>query len=255
MKPFFETKDSKITLFQRVNNIGFNPHFHNYIELVYLTKGKCTYTLDGESGIINEKEFFIAFPNQVHSYTNEFEHEGYVIIFSPDIVKKYKDSFYSFIPKKAVGNTDESFEKLLCLYAEEFKSASEDVKNGYLCALLPKVFEMLSLEKQKDDKTNVLKSVIKYCKENYKEDVSLERVAEGLNISKYYLSHIFSDRINISFKDYINSLRVEEAEKLLEETDMSVAEISEICGFNTTRTFNRAFKKINDESPTNYRKN
>ncbi len=254
MKPFFETKDSKITLFKRENNIGFSPHFHNYIELVYLTKGKCPYTLDGESGIIKEKEFFIAFPNQVHSYTNEFEHEGYVIIFSPDIVKKYKDSFYSFIPENAVEKPDEGFEKLLCLYAEEFKSSSEDVKNGYLSAVLPKVFEKLSLAKVKEDRTNVLKSGIRYLKENFKENISLESVAKELNISKFYLSHILSDKINISFKDYINSLRIEEAERLLEETNFPVTEISELCGFNTARTFNRAFKKAKGISPAKYRK-
>ena len=79
-------------------------------------------------------------------------------------------------------------------------------------------------------------------------------MAKELNINKYYLSHIFSEKINISFPDFINSLRVEEAMKLLNETKLSVTQVCEASGFSNPRTFNRAFKKANGQSPREYRK-
>lgn len=255
MKPFFENKNNKITLSLRNNNLGFKPHFHNYIEVVYLINGKCPVTLNGESFILNEGEVFIAFPNQVHSYTNDYNHSALVAIFSPDLIKRYKERFYSWIPEKSIFKADENFEKLFSLFLNEFEYVSDEVKEGYLCALISKVLEKLTLKKETADSSNILKSVIKYCKENYEKDISLEKLAEELNVSKFYLSHIFSDKINISFKDYINSLRVEKALSLLEETDFSITEISELCGFNTVRTFNRAFRKNCNTTPVDYRKN
>ena len=102
---------------------------------------------------------------------------------------------------RTVSMTFENFEKLFSLFLNEFEYVSDEVKEGYLCALISKVLEKLTLKKETADSSNILKSVIKYCKENYEKDISLEKMAEELNVSKFYLSHIFSDKINISFKE------------------------------------------------------
>ena len=62
-----------------------------------------------------------------------------------------------------------------------------------------------------------------------------------------------SNKLHIGFNDYINSLRVSNACKHLLKTDLSITEISEIVGFNTLRTFNRAFVKQMGITPSDYR--
>ena len=62
-----------------------------------------------------------------------------------------------------------------------------------------------------------------------------------------------SSKLHIGFNDYINSLRVSNACKHLLNSDRSVTEISEIVGFNTLRTFNRAFFKQMGVTPSQYR--
>ncbi|MBO7311046.1 MAG: helix-turn-helix transcriptional regulator, partial [Clostridia bacterium] len=74
-----------------------------------------------------------------------------------------------------------------------------------------------------------------------------------LHISKYYVSHIMSNKLKMGFNDYINSIRVSNACKYLRKTDKSITEISGIVGFNTMRTFNRAFLKQTGMTPSEYR--
>jgi hypothetical protein len=74
----------------------------------------------------------------------------------------------------------------------------------------------------------------------------------GKNASAF--EGLFGDILNVKFTDYVNSLRISEACRLLRATDHSVTEIASMAGFGTLRTFNRAFIKRMGVSPSNYRK-
>ena len=60
-------------------------------------------------------------------------------------------------------------------------------------------------------------------------------------MGKYYISHLFKDRLGIGFHEYVNMMRVNEATKLLTETTESVTDIAYQVGFSCPRSFNRAF--------------
>ncbi len=254
MKPFFEPQHEKVFIDRRKWYLEFKPHFHRHIELAYLKSGHSNVTVDGETYLLSSGEFFLSFPNQIHSYSGRAEQEKIMMLISPDIVRNYRHTFYNFLPENNICKIDKNLEMLLEMFLEEFKTASDEVRAGYTQAIIAKALAKLTLVPVKDDRSNVLKSVIRYCRDNFKEKITLEQVANELNISKFYLSHIFADKINISFTDYINSLRVEEAIELLEDSSLSSSEIADKCGFNTVRTFNRAFKKCNNMTPREYRK-
>jgi YesN/AraC family two-component response regulator len=97
-------------------------------------------------------------------------------------------------------------------------------------------------------------AIMNYCNENYHKPLSLTVLAKDLHLNKYCISHIMSNKLNIGFNDYINSLRVSNACKLLVKSDDTVTEISEAVGFNTLRTFNRAFSKQMNCTPSEYRR-
>lgn len=88
-------------------------------------------------------------------------------------------------------------------------------------------------------------------------ELGLDLLAARLDASKHHVSQVINARMGCSFFDYINQLRVEEAQKLLIETrrrDLHVIEIAYKVGFNNKVSFNAAFKKTTGMTPTEFRK-
>jgi AraC-like DNA-binding protein len=87
-------------------------------------------------------------------------------------------------------------------------------------------------------------------------NLTLEKTAETLELSRGHLSKIINTELDMSFKDYINSLRVEEAKTYLLDDDFSnytLVAIGLEAGFNSKSTFNSSFKKITGETPSQYK--
>ncbi len=91
----------------------------------------------------------------------------------------------------------------------------------------------------------------------YKEEnLSLKSVAAMMNINHQQLSEIINREFNKSFSSYINDLKIAEATRLLvKEPDFTVLRIALMAGFNSVRTFNRAFIKNTGVTPMEYKKN
>lgn len=102
---------------------------------------------------------------------------------------------------------------------------------------------------------SVVQKLLDYYECNCKNNISLEDISKALFVSKSHISHIFSDKIGVNFRDYLNSLRLAYSLNLLKDGVHTIAEISSYCGFESIRSFNRAFKKQFNTSPTEYRRN
>ncbi len=92
-----------------------------------------------------------------------------------------------------------------------------------------------------------------YIRANWREDISLPRAAEHWNLSEGYFSRIVKNLTGESFPDYLNHLRVERARELMQETHRTIAEISDLAGFNHYKTFARCFRKFYGVSPSDFR--
>ncbi|MBE6956966.1 MAG: AraC family transcriptional regulator, partial [Ruminococcaceae bacterium] len=82
---------------------------------------------------------------------------------------------------------------------------------------------------------------------------TLDILAEQLHLSKYYISHVFTERLNLSFPDFINGLRVESACRRLDR-GYSVTDAAFEAGFNSIRSFNRNFERVKGVAPSEYKK-
>ena len=80
-----------------------------------------------------------------------------------------------------------------------------------------------------------------YIQNNYTGECTLNAAAKEFKYDYTYLSKLFKSGIGMSFADYVGMMRISEACYLLESTADTVLEISNKCGFNSLRTFNRAF--------------
>ena len=96
-----------------------------------------------------------------------------------------------------------------------------------------------------------IKNVLTYCSEHYTEPLTLEILSRELHLNKYYISHIFKERMNIGFSDFVNSLRIEHACNLLEKGS-NITDIAFASGFSSIRTFNRVFVQNTGMTPRDY---
>ena len=183
-----------------------------------------------------------------------------LIIFSPDMIPELTETFTSRIQRSAVvraGELSPDFENVIRKMGEINSSMGEYKRvqmRGLLLTLFGFVLDKMSLTDVKGVSTHALKTVVNYCARNFSRDLSLSILEEDLHISKYYISHLFSMKLKVRFNDYINSLRINDACRQLRQTDKTVTEISEQVGFNTLRTFNRAFVRQIGMSPSEYRR-
>lgn len=98
-----------------------------------------------------------------------------------------------------------------------------------------------------------MSEVARYINDHYPEPLPLTWLAEHFHMSPSYLSRMFRQATGFALNEYINIIRVREAERLLKETSLSVLEISLAAGFNNFSHFGKTFKRHAKMSPREYR--
>ncbi len=99
-----------------------------------------------------------------------------------------------------------------------------------------------------------IKAALLYIHQNLSEPLSLQIVSCSINLNPSYLSDLFKREVGINFNDYINLQRIKTAQKLLKNSDLSIQEISEQCGYKKFSYFSTCFKKITGQTASNYRR-
>lgn len=94
-----------------------------------------------------------------------------------------------------------------------------------------------------------------FIEENYGKDFGLAEVAQAVHTSKFNFCKLFAKATGIHFTNYVSRVRVEKAKNLLLNPNLRISEIAYEVGFQSLTHFNRIFKKILGESPTEYRAN
>ena len=84
--------------------------------------------------------------------------------------------------------------------------------------------------------------------------ISIDTVAEVVNLSTSYLSFIFKENSGLNFVDYVNQFRLQKAKELLETSSYNISQIARLVGYSSANSFSKVFKKYNGISPGQYRK-
>lgn len=118
-----------------------------------------------------------------------------------------------------------------------------------------KVLRELNGEKhQKDTIGNeTYLRIIDYVNENFREEISLNLLADLFHTNPSYLSKLFKKESGENFSTYLIQLRLDYACKLMRQTQLTIHEIGEMCGFNNYVYFARLFKSKVGMTPTEYR--
>lgn len=232
------------------------PHIHSHLEIIYMKKGVSVAVLDNKKYLLEAGDLFISFPNQIHFYHEKASVEGYMIIFTSELFRELKEVFQTKMPVYPILHRNQlppdmvSRMEKICEKLRTDSAYDKITARGCLLTLLGEILPFMVLSDSPSDQ-DTIKNVLKYCLEKYTEPLSLELLSKDLHLNKYYISHIFRERMNISYKDFINNLRVEHACDLLEKGS-SITDIAFVSGFSSVRTFNRAFLKHLDMTPSDY---
>ena len=106
---------------------------------------------------------------------------------------------------------------------------------------------------QENAEPPVIKKAREYIQEHQGEKLSLGQVARAVNMSTFYFCKTFKKVTGINFTDYLSRVRIEKSKNLLLNPNLRVSEIAFEVGFQSLTHFNRVFKKILGQSPTDYR--
>lgn len=116
-----------------------------------------------------------------------------------------------------------------------------------------KLIAMLRSQNNLSKTETAIEKAILYIRDNYDKDISLNDVAEVVNISPYYFSKLFKEEKGTNFIDYITKIRIERAKELLKDPERSIKEVCVLSGYANPNYFSRIFKKQEGITPTEFR--
>ncbi len=111
------------------------------------------------------------------------------------------------------------------------------------------IFELFSSDMDID----YISRTVNFIKANFMNDIMISDIAKSLNINRKYMARIFKSRMGLSMQEYVISLRLENAKKLL-GNGYSVSEAAQLSGYKDSFVFSKAFKKHYKNPPIYYRK-
>lgn len=108
-------------------------------------------------------------------------------------------------------------------------------------------------DKKEDIRNFAILKAINYIKEHYSENISLDQLADYLEMTPEYLSTLFNREMGINFSTFLKQFRISHAKRLLKGSDKKIYEIAIEVGYNDPKYFNRVFKEVMGISPGDYR--
>ena len=148
--------------------------------------------------------------------------------------KKLQDAYFG--TRVVSGKQHESVLKLLTIFAQHLSMLSNQV-----------------LVQQENAEPPVIRRAKEFIQEHQSEDISLGLVAKAVNTSTFYFCKMFKKMTGINFTDYLSRVRIEKSKNLLLNPNLRVSEIAFEVGFQSLTHFNRVFKKVLGQTPTDYR--
>ena len=230
-------------------------------QILYVANGKPHFWFDGKEEIVSAGYMVLYKPEEIQKYVYYLEDnpEVFWIHFTGSDVKNIlayhgisldEHVFYCGVLPDYKALFRKIIQELqLCRYGYE----------DYIASLFNDILLLVDRQQHEQKKAtgNVQEQIERaaaYFNENYNTKISIDDYAESLHISTNWFIHNFKQYAGMSPAQYILSLRMVNAQSLLERTTYNIKEISEIVGYENPLYFSRVFKKEIGKSPTQYRK-
>ena len=246
------------------------PHYHDDYELYFLIKGSRKYFLANKICDLSPGDILIINHHEPHQAAlgADLPYERYLIHVSlkmmNTICKEYKE-LAEFIDTRFLKVNNNTFEEILSLIRQMEKEFEhrDPISPAIIKNLLTRILLLLCRaentpghEVALTEKNDIrLQTAINYIVDNYTEAVTLEQCARIAYMSPSHFSRLFHKLTSLSFKEYLNKIRIEKACELLRSDEVSITDLAMSVGFNSSSYFSQVFKAVTGMSPITYRKN
>ncbi len=271
-----------ITHIQRFTaaSMGAYPHYHEYIEMLYCIEGVYDIWLNGKYFNFKKDDIVVINSCEVHNIIAKGPGSYLVVRFLPEIIHAASGSVFEIkyvtpflvnnsrhqrvFTKEELSKTDIP-QKMLEIHKEYTEK-----KYGYEIAIrthinsiflwILRYWNSKNIDLELDSSitselSNKIQQVMDYISIHFAEPFTVMEAAKMCNVSYSYFSRIFKQVTKHSFSEYLNYVRIAEAEKLLATTDLSMTEIAMQTGFSTSSYFIEQFKNHKRISPKQFKKN
>ena len=220
-------------------NKSFGPAIRKYTLIHYVVEGEGrVYKQDGEYAV-HAGQAFLILPDEIVTYTADAKNPWYYqwVAFDGALSEKFRE-----LPTV--------IEFPSGVIREMLSMEERDLREYRVAALL---FEMYAeLFERPNPRNHYVRQVKDYIKALYMQPIRIEAIAEKMNLDRRYLSRIFKQKTGQTVQDYLISVRMEEAQRLLSQ-GKTVEEAAILCGYEDPFNFSKMFKRKFGVSPLQWK--
>ena len=256
-------------------------HYHDYIELTYVLKGKCNYEINGKLYEVKKGDILFINPNDTHTtiitdktcppelfaigFTdismsglnmaeNTFEFNEIPVVYScPDNLRQ---SILPIIERILEEKTNKLPGRYFYMHASLVQLLLEIIRHFYKPACISNTYLLSDINEETlsvKGKKEIVSSICTYMEEHYERKLSLDDIASNMYLSPIYISKLFKEQTGDSPINYLISIRLKKAASLLKNSQLPIKEISSLVGYDNPYYFSKLFKKHFNITPKEFR--
>ncbi len=246
--------------FEVVEDVNFySPfHWHNHIEILYVLEGKIDFKVEQRKYLLTEGDMIIINSEIIHS-SKLCGHARYILLQVPlSAFEGVYDEIENVVLKEKP--TNEESEKLFSYLSLMLKSVDDqrqENKIKFISLLYDFFYLQLTSYKVEQKKSgmssyygiNRISPIMAYVEKEFRNKITLSEVAEILNVTPEHMCRLFKKYTDMTFNEYLMSLRISAFYQMLQNTNQKISVILEECGITNYKVFIREFKKTFGKTP------
>lgn len=247
----------------------FKWHYHPEYELTCIVKGNGNRIVGNSYEQFAEGDMVLLGSNLPHTWSNKQSYDTYseaiVIQFSKEFISPFLDLHESVLIKNMLESSsrgisfgpDEALRAKMNELTESYGvdrilgliSLLDELSKRQTSFIAPNTFHNV-VSKKSEMRIN---KVCNYIQNHFSDKLSIKKVADLIHLTESNFCKFFKKATGKTYSNYINEIRINEACRLLVQTEKTVSQISFECGFETLSYFNRVFMKIKQMTPSKYK--
>ena len=230
------------------------PSVIDFIDLTYVVGGKATYVIDGKKHEIGKGDV-LCIPKNSHrqaSSENPAEFECFAANFFLNELNTNTDVGLHLPLVTSIGVHG----NIVSLYRQLNESWLSRHEGYVMCVranfmlILHRFMAMIVYSVNTYRYDPRVRKAMRYITDNFASNISISDVAETVSLSPVYFGALFKKETNLTFREYLNTIRINQAESMLRACKWNVTEAAQNCGFSDVFYFSRLFKKYKGIPPS-----
>lgn len=235
-------------------------NWHENVEVLYFLEGRGTMLCDGDAFPVGAGDIVVIGANVLHATRPETDLRFAVLIIDRSfcLANGIDTNVLEFDALVRDDDLRGHLDALIREYAKPdrpYRTTAIRAEVLLILSLLCRSYSRPHTAPSGDSRLlSCIRQAVGILRSEYASDLSLDAVATRVGLSKYYFAREFRRITGYTFISYLNVIRIQEAKRLLSQTEQSISEIGRACGFENASYFSRAFRSVTGKTPGAYRK-